>query len=286
METFNSWSRTLQNGKLLLPILSAFVGQEIRDIRSKKKHKKEPVIEDSKLTISALKERIVEFNHGDEDLGDDDLFHPSQIGGCRRKWWLENFKAPRETVDSDGDLLRSHLTFEIGTYFHILFQNLCLRAGVLKQREVPILSPKKQMIGHADGLLLINGKEYILEIKTANGRNFILISSKPKEEHLLQLHAYMLGLNVERGIIVYYNKDTSATKEFVVKYDPAIGQEVKVRINEHFKNVRKVTLPRRDYQDANKAPCNYCPYMSLCYSKSDMQEFLAKLPKPRNIRFK
>jgi hypothetical protein len=206
--------KSMKGGEILKPRLQDFISKQNRLVAAGKKSRKAGVIRDSKLTIKAMQERIDEFNHGEEIEGE--YFHPSALGSCLRKVWLHHKGAPEEGRGK-SDELKSFLTFEIGTYFHLFFQNLIERAGFLVQREVAIKNKKLKILGHADLVVEIDEIRYVGELKTINLRGFASVSHQPKHDHKIQVHAYMKALDIDRAIILYYCKDTSEVREHVVE---------------------------------------------------------------------
>jgi len=190
-------------GEVLLPVLRNYVqivakGEAERTISRKKGAK-----DDAKLSIKCFQNRIKEFNHGDPT--DVPLFHPSAIGVCLRALAYGHFKAPSDSIPSGSDLLKSHLIYETGTYGHVLFQNLCERAGVLTAREIAIVDIVRRIIGHCDGEILIKKIKYALEIKTIGSWGWSQIdkTNVPQDSHVKQVHLYMKSLGLKHAIILY-----------------------------------------------------------------------------------
>lgn len=235
------------------------------------------VIEDARLTIATFRERIKAYDHDKEVEGE--LFHPSALGACLRALWYGAMKAPRSGAPSGDDVLKWHITFEFGTYAHVMFQNLCEQAGVLERREIGIKDAKRKILGHADGIVKIDGKRYLLEIKTSNSRNFISLTAI-KEAHKRQVHAYMKSLGLTACVVIYLNKDTSQTKEFVVQFDQAYYDEfVEKRIGIYFKSVKTKTPPPREGSNPSLMPCSYCEFQQVCYDTSKSATFLNSIKK-------
>ena len=179
-----------------------------------------------------------------------------------------------------GDtLLHDAMVFEIGTYFHVLFQNLCERAGYLVKREVAIKNSELRILGHGDGVLSIKGHKYLLEIKTCNSRTFIGLN-QPKEEHKKQITAYMKALNLRWAIVIYMDKDRQGLKEFVVQYqDSYWRKEVAPRIETYFNALRTNKLPEQEGFSPSKFPCAYCEFTRICYDPMASRKWLKGLPK-------
>jgi hypothetical protein len=268
-----------KRGELLIPRLHEFLVKE-NEKKGGAHKSKDAVIQDAHLTVETFKERAAEYNHGGTKLVGE-YFHPSQLGVCLRAMWYDHFGkqlgvlVPNPT--SGVDLLRTHMTFETGTYVGVVFQNLCERAGYLVKREVPIVNPELKILGHADGLLKIDGKKYILEIKTINARNFTLLTG-PKDAHKRQCHAYMKGLGVKQAIVVYLEKDRHGVKEYLVEFDPLYYEEfVGSRIRKFFRRIRTRKAPIREGLSPSSEICRYCDFAKLCFNTERNKQFLRKV---------
>lgn len=268
--------RSSQKGEILLPLLKRYLLEEEDRLLSGKITRDQQDIEDAKLSIECFLERAA-AKQIDHPKGE--YFHPSSLGQCIRKLFFQEKQAPQNDAGKKtaDDLMRWHMILETGTYVHIMVQNLCARAGILKSREIPIIDKKEKIIGTADGLLDIGG-EVLLEIKTINPRDFSALSQADLG-HRRQAHAYMKCLKVKKAVILYFDKGgRSLFKEFVVPFDSAFYQnEVRDRIDWHYDNVRSNTLPIREGINPRLMPCLYCQFTHVCFGDWELQRFLTKL---------
>lgn len=270
----------ISKGDILLPELKKFLRKEAQEIESGVRSPREGVIKDAELTVRTFKQRALSYNH-DADKNDKtkDYFHPSQIGRCPRELWFGSMNAPSSSDGATGeDMLKSYLIFEIGTYGHVMFQNLCSRANVLVQREIPVLDHDLRIIGHCDGKLRIAKALYALEFKTINDRGFTGLN-EPKKEHVWQVHIYMALHKLPAALIVYFNKNTSELKEFRVPFDEKLWETfIKPRIEAHHTAVKKRKMPAR-IEDANatRFPCAYCSYNRICFETFEQAKFLKSI---------
>lgn len=267
-------AQSLQRREVLLPRLKAFLAKEREELEKKGMRDKDIVMQDCALAIAAFTARKDEYNHREKLEGQ--YFHPSALGTCLRQMWFGAMGAPPNGDPTGSDLLRQHMIFETGTYKHIIFQNLCERAGFLTQREIAIKSKGKMLLGHADGELLIDDKKYLLEFKTANSRQFSMIR-EPKEGHKKQAMAYMRVRKLKAAIIVYENKDTGQLKEFLVLYDSNYYKKhVRSRIRKYFRFVQTKTIPKREGEQANLFPCTYCEWSRVCWDTFELKKWMKK----------
>lgn len=264
---------SIKGKTILTPILQDFIAKQNRLVLKGKISKKTGVVKDAKLTIKAMKERIKEFNHGEDPEGE--FFHPSALGGCLRRTWFAAKGADPEPR-AKADELRDHFVFEVGTAFHTLLQNLIERAGIMEAREVAIMDVKEKILGHCDVVIEVEGVRYVVEIKTINLRGFASVAKQPQHAHKIQAHAYMKPLKADWAIILYYCKETSAVREHVIQFDPKFYKQwVRDRIDGYFQKVRKNVLPEREESTA----CSYCPFAGLCFSKPHLEKFMKGVQK-------
>lgn len=268
--------KALNRHEILVPKLKQFLIQERLDLESGKKSKKDVVVHDSQLSIDCFKERIEEFNHDVTDDLDQLLFHPSAIGQCLRKLW---FQVNRNATTDEGgseDVLKTYVIFELGTYVHVLFQNLCERAGFLKAREVPIVDKRLKIIGHADGILELDGEKVLLEIKTINSRGFTLLGQAPDLSHKKQAMTYMKALGLPKAAIVYINKDRNEVREYCVEFDDEFWKkQCQPRITKFLSCVAKNEIPDREGTQKDAMPCRFCAYAGTCFDSRKLGVFHA-----------
>lgn len=257
--------------QVLIPLLQDWAGKAYDDMANETLSRKEFTISLSKQTIEAMKRKIEEFNHG--EISEEQLFHPSALGQCLRKMWFKQKCAP-ESVSTKGEALKMHLVFEVGTMFHIIVQSACEQAGVLEESEVAIVDHKNKLLGHCDGVLKIDGVRYVLEIKTINSRGFTLLK-EPKHEHVQQAQAYMHSLGIKWCVFLYYNKDSSELKEYIVSYDAVFyDRHVAKRINKFFGLVETNTLPDREGTSPDMFPCAYCGFAEFCFDDRRVKSWM------------
>lgn len=263
---------SIQRKELLIPKLNSFLRENARLVSAGKRDARLDAIEDAKLSVLCFKTRQDEYNHDDPATAD--YFHPSAIGQCMRKLWFQRMKAPDNGEQTGAEHTRMHLIFEIGTYAHVMLQNLIERAGMLERREVPIRNDIKKILGHADGILKIDGKRALLEIKTINTLGFgKLLEAKP--EHIEQATVYMEELKLDLAIILYFDKNTAQLKEFLVRRDVNLLKNRLIpRIASYHTACKTKTMPDREGTQPAKFPCAYCEFSGLCFSSLELQKFL------------
>lgn len=276
--SLKSLVKSAERGEVVLPYLKAHLLKEAEEGVSHN----EIVMADAKMTVDCFTYRLKAYNHGEKPK--QALFHPSALSTCQRRLWYEHHQAPADATKGGADMLRTHMVFEIGTYAHVIIQNLCERAGILVAREIPIVDLKLKILGHADGHLRINKEDYLLEFKTSNARSFTMLNG-PQEGHIKQAHGYMKSLGFKKACIIYFNKDSAELKEFVVPYSEDFYQRfVAKRIESHFKNLAVHIPPDREGASPTTMPCLYCQFTQVCFETRAGNEFAALLKKKFSAR--
>lgn len=129
-----------------------------------------------------------------------------------------------------------------------------------------ILKDKKNHLSfRCDGLLKINGIYYLLEIKTESHLKF----DKRKEvakEHLAQITAYGLALEVDKAIFIYENRSNSMLKTFEIDIPLKDKMELQDKIKDVLCHDLMNTPPPAEKSSIN---CSYCRYKTECESDGD-----------------
>jgi hypothetical protein len=116
--------------------------------------------------------------------------------------------------------------------------------------ELPVENKELGYTGHTDGILAHVPKHRVFEFKTMSPSEYEKLDADgPKEEHIIQAHAYMGPLGLDEAIIVYENKGSQCkwsvnmfgqfvagepkVKPFMIKYDQALWDKVVARIHDH-----------------------------------------------------
>ncbi len=285
MSAFTKAVKVAERGEKLIPLLKKFLNEERLKNSGNGAARREVDIQDALMTIDCFKDRLSERRGENEENAKKArvYFHPSAIGICMRQLWFGHKNAPVGKVNHD-EALREHLTFEMGTYIHVMFQNLCKRAGMLEHREFLVIDDKLKIIGHCDGVLKIEGEKVLLEIKTINERGFAQLSKGPHESHKRQATMYMATLGIKSACIVYINKNRHEVKEFYIPYDDVLYRKtILPRKDFYFRAIQSNMPPPREGITPNEMPCLYCPFKVLCFEEKTLAKFLAQLKPSRSI---
>jgi hypothetical protein len=180
----------------------------------------------------------------------------SQIGHpCERCLWFDYNGCEKTTII---DKARLNRIFMMGNLIETETKSLLRGAGyeiTAEQLEFKDFDDRFQ--GHCDGIIHgITSKPHILEIKSASKDNFDLMKKKtvvkqePKYE--AQIHMYMGYANLDRGLFVVYNKNTSEIYTERVHFDKDIFEALKEK-------ARRI-IEARAPSEKIKNGCYWCHY--------------------------
>jgi len=210
-------------------------------------------------------------------------FHPSEISTevevCKRKMYFqysETAPDPMFVRDADVDNKLQRI-FDTGTMVHLYMQSSLDKGGVLEDFEVEVSSPEYGIEGEADGIVHLYNKRLGLEIKTINSFGYSALRA-PKLEHIKQASIYFYFLGIKEVLYVYFNKDTSDFKEYIVPVDEEyvewfkkLSKEITVR---YFSNMRRTRsddltghdiFPRTACTKRTEKRAMRCPFADTCF---------------------
>lgn len=214
-------------------------------------------------------------------------FAPSGIGygsgTCPRQWFyaFTGGVIREDEADSVGIANMSY-----GTDAHARLQKVYEDSGILVEAE-----RKVDTIGNEDGLppilgyvdLVVNwqGEEVVGEIKTTSQESFISKRSKAQGAgyHLLQVLIYMRVLGLNKGFLLYENKNTQELLILPVTWNVANTKLV----DDAFDWMNKVraayeagTKPVRPFKSDRSPACKSCAFTKHCWE--DTEDGVVSLP--------
>ena len=195
------------------------------------------------------------------------------IFGCARANVFHFIGAPHVQKGLPPRLQR---TLDNGTKVHELIQDSYLTENFewWFSKEVPVRLAFGDGVvqGRSDGTLIhrISREGWTIEIKTMEETSFKTLT-KPKVEHILQAAVYCEAQKLNGIIVLYWDKNRSYLKEFVVwRTDPLVrkaldlvGRKVEAlhKSGSAFDETRdKRKLPIYDKSVCNKSFCGYVEY--------------------------
>jgi len=247
-------------------------------------------------------------NEFDEEKFKDRLtrFHPSGIsywGVCARAYYLgmkreELGLTLQKPEPFETSLLR---IFQHGHSIHAMYQDDILGpAGVLygkwelkgeviegfqpspdwKYVEPRLWWSEKRMSGYCDGYLHIDGRWFVLEIKSSNDQSFRFLkrSGEPRPYHSRQAQLYMLAPNdlekkfeVEGAIVLYVNKDTGEELDFFIDNNIERVAPIFAQIEVAIDSLDQSVIPTRvdDCKSARSKRAKDCKVCHACFGIGD-----------------
>jgi CRISPR/Cas system-associated exonuclease Cas4 (RecB family) len=117
--------------------------------------------------------------------------------------------------------------------------------------------------GRIDDIIVMekDGKTYLVEVKTIKDLYYL---NKPKKEHVLQLNFYLKAYPEADGIIFYIEKNTLQTKEFTIKFNQTLFQEMIERAKILHENLKSKTQPDPEGKQKDSWECSFCLYKKEC----------------------
>lgn len=234
-------------------------------------------------------------------------YHPSSFGNrCRKKIAYERLGArpEKELAPSNatwfgkvfrGIMARGHAVHndvqarlvEIRNRHAMQMASAALRRRFLREdkwrirevsNELRVQSGLLNLTGSCDVVLELYkvgepSQRWIVELKSANKPHG---KSKPDSEHMMQVHCYMLALDIPRALIVYVSPSDMATKEFPVFYSRRTAKRVMDTIYGIERLIQAGELPERQ---ESKAECGSCGFGRICQPevlKDDPEEEAAQ----------
>lgn len=227
-----------------------------------------------------------------ESTRDTTHLHPSEI--CKRDWCPRSSWYTIKGYERQDKAL-SFQTLNIfaeGHSIHDKWQTWLTDAGVLEQKEVPIYDENHRLMGHADGIVNDKKGRAILEIKSVGAgtirvEDFETFQSsntpdemwkkvrRPFQTHLRQIMLYMYCTGIHDGIFIYEWKATQEVKEFSVKYQPELIEDILASCRVVIRSLESGIPPMRPswMEDSSNKTCKACPYQKVCWKDDDEQDF-------------
>ncbi len=206
-----------------------------------------------------LKELIDKYYQDRQKDRDQIHFDITDAGKCPRAVFFKFKKAAKE--DIEPRVLRM---FDHGDYIHRLILNALFSVGLVRSSEISI--PPQQIIsGRADAVISSNNELYVLDIKSMNSMVFKGLN-EPKEENLYQVQLYLHFFQIQKGILLYVNKDNQELKEFIFEYDPILAKKLLAGFLDLKEKIDSDVIPERLESWPENWQCRYCQFKEICNS--------------------
>jgi CRISPR/Cas system-associated exonuclease Cas4 (RecB family) len=158
----------------------------------------------------------------------------------------------------------------------------CERGGRWNFRESFIKIEDYDIVGAYDGLVVYNGVERILEMKTKDVWAWDKMDA-PHESHVIQANWYMKGTGVKEAVVAYINKNSGLMKEYLVKFDQKV-------IDHGLRNIDAVRAALEDEELPNgvcgsprEKKAKECAYSDLCFAGVESIPAVVELEKAKKL---
>ena len=186
-------------------------------------------------------------------------FYISEAGKCPRAIFFKFKNVPKK--DLEANILR---LFDHGEHMHQLIMK-----SLLSTREIHVVSsevdipPQALVRGRADAVVSDGKDLYVLDIKSMNSMIFKALT-EPKPENINQLQLYLHYFKVQKGILLYVDKDKLELKEFFVPYNKTRAAELLNGLATLKKQIDSDEVPLRIPDYPGNWQCRYCQYREIC----------------------
>jgi len=193
----------------------------------------------------------------------------SEIAYCQRKLYLQKSRNEKQEINPEN-LLKIYE----GTSAHELLQSLLWKyRGRLDgfkyykaEKEVEIEGILK---GHIDLLCELDGQIYVTDFKIVGNRKFSMLKDTPDEHYRIQLMLYAYSLKLPTAILLYINKETGKSKEYLIE----VELETVAKYIEKAKELRYCIMEQVEPEipfgkETESWECSYCRYKQECWNKS------------------
>lgn len=214
-------------------------------------------------------------------------FAPSGIGygagTCPRQWWYAFSGGILREDDADPVGIAN---MSYGTEAHARIQKLFEEAGILVEAERKVvtddLPDMPPIFGFADLVINWQGEEVVGEIKTTSQESYVSKRAKnqPAGYHLLQVLIYMRVLGLNKGFILYENKNTQNMLIIPVTWN-AVNTKLADDTFEWMQTVydnwagspvasdKPRGLPKRPFKSNRSPACKSCAFLSHCWTDAE-----------------
>lgn len=218
-------------------------------------------------------------------------FAPSGIGygagTCPRRWYYDFTGGVVREEDTDAMGIAN---MAYGTEAHERLQKLFKQADILieAEREVSTRGVDGQppIFGFADLVIDWQGEEAVGEIKTTGQESYVSKKAKnsPAGYHLLQVLIYMKVLNLNKGFLVYENKNSQNLLILPVVWNVAnkkLADDTWNWMTKVWENYQTGALPKRPFKSIKSVVCKTCPFTQHCWNDEDGTVDLPVLEVPK-----
>jgi CRISPR/Cas system-associated exonuclease Cas4 (RecB family) len=249
---------------------------------------------DAQAIANAIEQGFLAKRRPDKEWVEKTTFAPSTIayghGTCARYWNIV-FNGLATYVDNTDAMGVANMS--LGSVFHDEIQSAMQAAGLLVESEREIKIEDPPIRGYLDAIIKWGDEEIVGEIKTTRQESFVFkeTSGKPSANHLIQLLIYLKATGLQRGFLLYVNKNDQTFLVIPVELDDE-NEKIIGDVFEWLRTVRKAfdekLLPQRPFRKSSETGlpsnkiCRGCPVQAMCFNnlpEGDVLIPLMEVPK-------
>ena len=171
------------------------------------------------------------------------VFYPSMMGNLcdRNLYFAYNGLLPTQQISAQTQRI-----FDVGGALEKRMEKYFTKAGIWLASEQTLRNEYPLIRGRYDFLLRHEEHErIILELKSINEKGFKLLKAEPKPEHIIQLQIYLNinNIGVDKGVVLYENKNDQKLKAFKLEKSVKIWDNIKTRCIK-IQNMKPNEVPR------------------------------------------
>jgi hypothetical protein len=158
--------------------------------------------------------------------------------------------------------------FAAGNSIHEKWQNLFLKGGIADIIEGRSYSEQYELYFTPDAIINIDGKKYVVEIKSMNTFSYKKANSHPSGHKQLQLYMHLTG--IPQGFVLAEDKNSQDYKLFITKYEPETLIPILARL-ENIQEMKQAFLkhkemPPRKCKHINVGRAKGCNMKDACWN--------------------
>jgi len=206
-----------------------------------------------------LKDLIDKFYLDRKKDKEQEHFYISEAGKCSRQIFFKFKNARKKEVEAN--ILR---LFDHGDHMHQLIMKPLFSIKDVRVVSAEVDIPPQELVrGRADAIISDGKDLYVLDIKSMNSMVFKNLT-EPKEENLNQIQLYLHYFKIQKGILLYVDKDRLDLKDFVVNYDKALAEKILNSLVALKKQIDSNVVPLRLPDYPENWQCKYCQFREIC----------------------
>ena len=198
-------------------------------------------------------------NNENKKEHDESLLSISQLGNCKMKLFLELKKLYKEEYSTSLKRI-----FRVGDAFHSLIYNEIIEksyeSGIrIVTSEADVKDEKNKIKGRVDCIISDGRELMVLDIKSCSAWSFDKYQKgEIPNNYRCQIQLYLHILGYKKGILLFVNKNTSKTFEYLIEYDKEFVDKLLKEINIFYDNMKNNIPP--EPCDGGDFGCKACEY--------------------------